>query len=89
VKKSWQQVKTILKYIWHSSPQLSLLNGFMVIIRGVLPLLLLYLVKLLVDEIQSIVLTQPENQDFTRLTITLIAAGGLFWLMHYLLHLEL
>jgi ATP-binding cassette subfamily B protein len=50
----------------------------MVIIRGILPLLLLYLVKLLVDEIQNVVMTEPANQDFTRLTITLIVAGGLF-----------
>lgn len=78
MKKSWKQVKTILKYIWQSSPLLSFMNGFLVLIRGLLPLLLLYLVKLLVDEIQSVMIIQSEARDYSRLTIILITAGVLF-----------
>ncbi len=78
MKKSWKQVKTIVKYIWKSSPLLSLLSGFLVLIRGVLPLLLLYLVKVLVDEIQSVIVSDVDGKDYTRLMIVLISAGILF-----------
>ncbi len=57
---------------------LSVLNGFMVFTRGVLPLLLLYLVKILVDEIQVIVVSEPGTQDLSRLTVILVIAGFLF-----------
>lgn len=39
---------------------------------------MLYLVKLLVDEIQNVVMTDPDYQDYTRLIFTLVAAGFLF-----------
>lgn len=78
VKKSWLQVKTILSYIWQGSPVLSLVNSFFVIIRGVLPLLLLYLVKLLVDEIQNVVINDTAIHDYSRLIVILISAATLF-----------
>ena len=78
MKKSWQQVKVILKYIWQGSPGLSLLNTLLVLIRGVLPLVLLYLVKLLVDEIQQVILSYQPGQDYSRLVMILILAGAMF-----------
>jgi len=50
----------------------------MVMVRGILPLLLLYLVKLSVDELQQ-VMTMPDGEaNFTGLLIILILAGIIF-----------
>ncbi len=76
--KNTRQILTILRYIWKSSPGWTLLNGILLIVRGVLPLLLLYLVKLLVDEIQTIA-AGPGGEDATnRLIGLLIIAAGVF-----------
>jgi ATP-binding cassette, subfamily B, bacterial len=78
VKKSWHHIKTILAYIWRSSPGWTLSNAMLILIRGVLPLMLLYMIKLLVDEI-SLVATLPlEERDFVRLKWILVASGILF-----------
>ncbi|WP_291857596.1 ABC transporter ATP-binding protein [Marinilabilia sp.] len=64
--------------MWKSSPGWTLLNGLLLLVRGVLPLLLLYLVKLLVDEIQ-VVATNPGGEDaLHRLIALLIIAAVVF-----------
>ena len=78
MRKSLHQIRLIFNYIWKSSPLLTLLNAFMVMVRGILPLLLLYLVKLSVDELQQ-VMTMPDGEaNFTGLLIILILAGIIF-----------
>lgn len=76
--KALSKVKTILHYIWKSSPKWTLLNSFFVLIRGILPLLLLFLVKLLVDEIQNVAQIPSEDRDFERLVWVLASAGLVF-----------
>src|SRR5690554_3405126 len=76
--KSLRKVKTILDYIWKSSPSWTLLNSFFVLIRGILPLLLLFLVKLLVDEIQSVAQIPADERNFERLFWVLASAGFVF-----------
>ncbi|SKB60170.1 ABC transporter ATP-binding protein [Alkalitalea saponilacus] len=78
MKNSWKHIRTILKYVWNSSPGWTVLNILLVLIRGVLPLLLLYLVKLLVDEIQTIAALPLDERDFSLLLTVLIAAGVIF-----------
>lgn len=78
MQQSWRHIRVIMKYIWHSSPGWTVLNAFLVLIRGVLPLLLLFLVKLLVDEIQAISLLPLEERSFDRLFWVLMAAGVIF-----------
>ena len=76
--KAFGKVKTILNYIWKSSPKWTLLNSFFVLIRGILPLLLLFLVKLLVDEIQNVAQIPSEDRNFERLVWVLVSAGLVF-----------
>jgi ATP-binding cassette subfamily B protein len=78
VKKSWQHIKTILTYIWRSSPGWTLSNALLILIRGVLPLMLLYMVKLLVDEISMVATLPGEARDFAHLKWILVASGVLF-----------
>ncbi len=78
MRSTLQKIKTILKFVWQSSSGWTTLNIILVIVRGVLPLLLLYLVKMLVDEIQAVILLPAMDRNFTRLTIVLITAGFIF-----------
>ncbi|MGQ1947937.1 ABC transporter ATP-binding protein [Geofilum sp. OHC36d9] len=78
MRRSITKVKTILKYIWSSSPGWTLLNAVFVLIRGVLPLLLLFLVKLLVDEIQVVALMPADQRSIHKLMWVLVAAGIIF-----------
>ena len=80
MSKSRQQIKLVLKYIWQSSPILTTLNAFIVLIRGVLPLLLLFLVKLLVDELQAALTTSAGEGSYSRLVMLLILISGAFLL---------
>lgn len=73
-----QQIKTILQYIWKSSPGWTLLNALLLLVRGVLPLLLIYLVKLLVDEIQTVATATDAEPVVHRLIILLIVAAVVF-----------
>ena len=81
--KAFGKVKIILSYIWKSSPKWTLLNTFFVLIRGILPLLLLFLVKLLVDEIQSVAQISADERNFERL-IWVLASAGLVFLINAL-----
>lgn len=76
--KAFRKVNVILKYIWSSSPKWTLLNSLFVLIRGVLPLLLLFLVKVLVDEIQSVAQLPAAERSFERLIWVLVFAGVVF-----------
>lgn len=78
MRKSLAHIKTILAYIWRSSPGWTLGNALLILVRGVLPLLLLYLVKLLVDEIQALAMVEAGGRDFERLKVVLLASGGVF-----------
>ena len=78
VLKSRKQIKLILKYIVRSAPLLTFLNVFTILIRGVLPLILIYLVKLTIDELQVVILTPQELEDYSRLITILILAGIMF-----------
>ena len=79
MKKSLQHIKIILAYIWRSSKGWTFANAALIALRGVLPLMLLYLVKLLVDEIQAITTIAADERDFSLLIQVLLVAGILFF----------
>jgi len=78
VRKSFNHIKVILGYVWSSSPVWSMANGALIVVRGILPLMLLYLVKLLVDEIQFVADLPVAERDFDRIIQVLIFAGVVF-----------
>jgi ATP-binding cassette subfamily B protein len=76
--KHYHRIVTILKYIWRSSPGWTLINGLLLLVRGVLPLLLLYLVKLLVDEIQIMATAGGGDSSVNHLIGLLVIAAAVF-----------
>lgn len=56
-----------MKLIWKSSPKSSLLNILFVTVRGVLPLLMLYIIKQLIDTLIASVETTSVGEDIQSL----------------------
>ena len=78
---SRQGIRLILKsakIVWESSPKWSIINIFLVFIRGLIPLVLLYLIKLLIDEVSNTILLPVENRTYTGALIVVGYAGLLF-----------
>lgn len=63
-----------LRFVWESSPRWTLANIFLLLIQGLLPLVTLYLIKLLVDEV-SVGLRQPDLD---------VALDGVVYLMMWM-----
>lgn len=63
-----------LRFVWESSPRWTLANIFFLLIQGLLPLVTLYLIKLLVDEV-SVGLRQPDSD---------VALDGVVYLMMWM-----
>jgi ATP-binding cassette subfamily B protein len=63
-----------LRFVWESSPRWTLANIFLLLIQGLLPLVTLYLIKLLVDEV-SVGLRQPDSD---------VALDGVVYLMMWM-----
>jgi len=66
-----------LKIVWNSSPLWSLINGFLVLLKGVMPLLLIYIIQILVDEIASI-MKVDEGGGVESVYYILFVAGVVF-----------
>jgi ATP-binding cassette subfamily B protein len=54
------EIRRALQFVWESGPRWTIANIVLIIIQGVLPLLPLYLTKLVLDEVAS-TLTLPEE----------------------------
>lgn len=72
-----------MKLIWKSSPKSSLLNAFFVVVRGVLPLLMLYIIKQLIDTLITSVKTASVDTDIKSIVMSdfsflLVAVAALF-----------
>ena len=70
----------MLGYIWQCSPGWTLLNRLLALIRGMVPLVLLYIVKILVDEIQVVTQLPVDEKSFENIGWILGIAAVLFLL---------
>jgi len=67
---SVKNITGALKIIWRSSPLWSVINIILTIVKGILPLLLIYIVKLVIDNVNVIVstgkplLTDADGRSF-------------------------
>ncbi len=69
------------KIVWDSSRLYSILNAFVVLLRGVLPIVLIIAIKLLVDELAKVIIGDDVNASLTpNLYLSLAFASGLFLL---------
>ena len=66
-----------IHFVWESSPKLVLANVSLLFIQGVLPVFLLYTMKLLVDAITTAVAANPDERSFQPVLQVLILAASL------------
>jgi ATP-binding cassette, subfamily B, bacterial len=59
LQQAWH-LRRALHLVWQSSPRLTLANLFLALIQGILPLLSLYLTKLLVDTVSGSLTQNPQ-----------------------------
>ena len=67
-----------LKIVWQSSPRWSVINALVVLLKGVVPLLLIFVVQLLVDEIGAVILLDDKEVAWLSIQKILFFAGGVF-----------
>ena len=78
--QSLKSIPSFLKLIWSISPKLSFINVFLRIIKAVLPLAILYLGKLIIDEVIDITNEKPLSNQlwwYVSIEFGLAIASGL------------
>ena len=76
-KESIHYMIRAVKIIWDSSPRWSLINLLMVVMRGTIPLLMLWVVKLMIDQV-SLAVTQGNSGDLNTLIAPLLYTAIFF-----------
>ena len=74
LKRAWH-IKRAVNFVWKSAPGWTITNAAFVFLQGVLPLALLYLMKLVVDSVTA-GLTAPDKGDAFRQVAIYIALAG-------------
>lgn len=69
-------VRRALSLVGHSSPRLTLGNIVVRVLQGLLPLLVLYLTKLLIDAVAEGLKTPAEETSLTRIITILVGLAG-------------
>lgn len=81
LRASFHNFRQALSFVWKSSHQWTLINIALVAVQGLLPLLTLYLIKLLVDDI-SIGVARPASFSLDSLFYLILAMGGVAFVNH-------
>jgi len=81
-----QNLKIAIHHIWQSSPVWTIVNFMLLIIQGILPLLSLYLLKLIVDTAATFDSTAAVNDDVLKRVAFLILLSGVVAITVALLH---
>ena len=69
------QLKYVLRLVWQSAPGWTLAGGLLILITGMLPLVTLYLMKLIVDSVNAGA-SSAGNGDFGRILILIALSGS-------------
>lgn len=69
-----------LKMVWKSSPRWSVLNAILMVAQGITPFALLYLIKLLIDNVTLTLSLPLEQRHYSDAIIVVVWAGLLFLL---------
>jgi ATP-binding cassette subfamily B protein len=70
------RIDRAVRFVWQASPGWTVLNGLLVLIQGVIPLLSLYLLKLIVDTITETVHSGAVEEGASRLVLLVAAAAA-------------
>jgi len=69
------QLRTAVKIVWESGRGLTVANGVLLIVQGLLPLAALYLMKLILDEITKRLESADPGADFEQVAVLIALAG--------------
>jgi ATP-binding cassette subfamily B protein len=69
-------LKRAISFVWQSSPRLTIINMVLILIQGLLPLLLLYLMKLMVDSVTISFGAVDKWEAFKEVLFYITLAGG-------------
>lgn len=70
------RVDRAVRFVWQAGPGWAVANLILVVIQGVLPLLTLYLMKLIVDAVTLSINAPGQSGGFRRVGIFILLAGG-------------
>ncbi|MEZ5589957.1 MAG: ABC transporter ATP-binding protein [Gammaproteobacteria bacterium] len=71
------RVDRALRFVWHAAPLWTVLSTFLIIIQGLVPLVTLYILKLIVDQLTRADTGLASNSDFEYLATLLGIAFGI------------
>lgn len=76
VENLWANLTRALAFVWRTGRALTIANAFLVVVQGVLPLVGLYLIKLVVDTVAA-GLSDPDKEAlFGRIAFFVLLSGG-------------
>ncbi len=78
IKQRWHEIKRALLLVIESSPRWTLYNAILITIKGVMPLIFIYLIKLFVDTSALLISNKNRSEDLKPLIIYLCLAGIVF-----------
>lgn len=78
IQQRWHETKRALYLVWDSSPKWAIYNGILLIVKGLMPLLFIYLIKLLIDSTTALVRHHIQTPNFNDLIFILCTAGLVF-----------
>ena len=64
------------RLVWQATPKWTLINGLLVLVQGIVPLVALYLIKLIIDTISLAVQTGSTEGTVSRAILLVACAGG-------------
>ena len=73
------RIDRALKFVWQASPLYSILSGLVVVVLGILPLISLYLIKLIIDAVTGLEFNQGIrlfDHDFPKPLLYIVIACG-------------
>src|SRR4029078_8936636 len=71
----WRNVEWALRFVWQSGRALTIVNVVLTILQSLLPLLVLYLTKLVIDTVAAGITAQNRPQLFRQLFFIIAATS--------------
>jgi ATP-binding cassette subfamily B protein len=75
LKRAWH-IKRAVSFVWKSAPRWTATNAGLVLLQGVLPLLLLYLMKLVVDSVTAGLTAPDKGEAFKQVAVYIALTGA-------------
>ncbi|MBP2680881.1 MAG: transporter ATP-binding protein, partial [Candidatus Krumholzibacteriota bacterium] len=76
IRRGWH-IKRAVSFVWKSAPGWTATNAVLIVLQGILPLLLLYMMKLVVDSVTAGLSAPDKGDAFREVAIYIAITGGL------------